>query len=119
MRLVDQREIPSNCVVRPRDADEGFQEADKVLSLLWVDLAQDWAAVHPGSLMVISIWRMRRKRCGWTFTGRCVAGLASGKLISLSGRQVQSRPDLAPTAIEITSSSIRNRSRSRIGRSES
>lgn len=78
MRLVDQREILSNCVVRARDADEGFQEADNLLSLLWVDLAQDWAAVHPGSfdgnldlahapkaVWVDLYWSMCRRPCKW------------------------------------------------------
>lgn len=49
MRFVDQRESPSNCLVRARHADEGFQEADNALPLLWAVLAQDGAAVHPGS----------------------------------------------------------------------
>ena len=78
MRLVDQRESLSNCVVRARDADEGFQEADNVLPLLWAALAQDWAAVHPGSfdgnldlahapkaVWVDFYWSMCRRPCKW------------------------------------------------------
>lgn len=48
MWLLDQRVSPSSRLVTARHTDEGFQEAENVMPMLWAVVAQDGAAVHPG-----------------------------------------------------------------------
>lgn len=86
MWLVDQRESPPNRLVIARQADKRFQEANNAPPMLWAIFAQAGATETPANFMVISIWRMRRKRCGKISTGRYVADLARGYFVCLSRR---------------------------------